>query len=268
MRDSGQLQLTHGKSAAPRLVRNRPLAPTRMGAASPWTTTAVLPVSGFVGGPETFGTAAELPASSLPADLVARGSTLDTPIVAGVVLISSDTSILSPMAADLPGQDLVIFGNVSAQRFEMPELLVNGVGGPLLQGGFATRPEFGGSGPILLDGLDGDEAYAVTIEEASSVPEVDVSFSVTLNGEETIVSRSITESDFLTLANGDRLAFVFTDSSINICDFDGNGVAEYFDLLVLIDAFDTGSPSADIDGLEGVDQLDIVVLFQALERCQ
>jgi hypothetical protein len=78
------------------------------------------------------------------------------------------------------GYDIVLFANLTDQLFLDPKIGFGAIDfrTELLQGGFANEARFGGSGPQVIQGLDGFQVYMTLIEEGTDA----LSASAVLDG--------------------------------------------------------------------------------------
>ncbi|MGH7087690.1 MAG: PEP-CTERM sorting domain-containing protein [Stellaceae bacterium] len=79
---------------------------------------------------------------------------------------------------DFAGFDNLLFVNLTGNALTLPELgvLENGADAnflkPLLQGGYATDPLFGGDGPVALDNLGGFSVFDTLIPDGGTAFDV------------------------------------------------------------------------------------------------
>ncbi|MEZ5499083.1 MAG: NHL repeat-containing protein [Steroidobacteraceae bacterium] len=148
--------------------------------------TNVANIPGLQGGADAFGIA-QLTAGDIPG---ANAGPSDT----GVAIVRMDRGPAG-YDDDFRDQDMILLVNVSGAAIDNPQFGVGGgVSTPLLQGGFATRGEFGGNGPTTITQLSPGAVYVTLVPDGA----VSVNFTGRINGRSHRVSSA-------TLAKGEAV---------------------------------------------------------------
>jgi len=171
-------------------------APLRL---NPYTlygvTTPNMPsIPGLVGGAEAYGVTALTPSDF-------AGLLDNTPSDAWAALVRMD---VGPGMPGFINCDVMFFVNLRSGAIDLPKFGAGTAGyqWPLSECGYSRDPQFGGSGAVLLEAMQGQAVYATLILEGLEGP-------FTLSGE-TDGATSVATAD--TLANGEVLYLVPVDA--------------------------------------------------------
>ena len=101
-----------------------------------------------------------------------------------------------------PGYDILLYADLSGEGLLDPKLGVGNVRVPLLQGGYANNPEFGGSGPQVITELGAYQVYATLVPTTANQFQISASFGGTVK----VAESALNDGQILYLTNSPTTA--------------------------------------------------------------